>query len=47
MVLTYVSEGAEIEDVVKDRIKIVNSQSQHSITNGITLFKNYIYTLVR
>ena len=39
-------EGGNIEDVVKERIKFINSQSQHSVTNGITLFGNYIYTLV-
>ena len=32
--------------MVKERIKFINSQSQHSVTNGITLFGNYIYTLV-
>ena len=39
-------EGGNIEDVVKERIKFINSQSQHSVTNGITLYGNYIYTLV-
>ena len=38
--------GADIKSVVKDNIKIVESNQQHIITNDLVLHGNYIFTLV-
>ena len=36
-----------MQEIVKDRIKFIDSHPQHSVTHDIVLFGNYIFTLVR
>ena len=38
--------GADLQSVIKDNIKIVESNQQHIITNDLVLHGNYIFTLV-
>ena len=40
------SEGADIQSVIKDNIKIVESNQQHIITNDLVMHGNHIFTLV-
>ena len=36
-----------MQEIVKDRIKFIDSHPQHSVTHDMVLFGNYIFTLVR
>ena len=44
--LFWLTEGADIQSVIKDKIKIVESSQQHSVTHDLVLHGNYIFTLV-